>query len=191
VAPDLVGKILWRTGVGGGRLTEVEAYLPAGDPASHCFRGETKRNRSMFGAPGSIYVYLSYGVHVCLNVVCDSESVGSAVLIRSFEPLGDTSTLWCNRLNERQSADPSDTRAKLKWLACGPGRVGQALGLHLGLDGLPFGAASGIQFFHDGTEPRVERAARIGISKGGDMPLRYFAGGSPYVTQIGQGRKQE
>ena len=179
------------TGVGGGRLTEVEAYLPAGDPASHSCRGETKRNRSMFGPPGSIYVYLSHGLHVCLNVVCDSESVGSAVLIRSLEPLGDTSTLCCNRVHGGDSKYPSDTRAKLKWLACGPGRVGQALGLHLGLDGLPFGTASGIQFFDDGAKSRVEKSARTGISKGGDMPLRYFAAGSPYVTQRGQGRKQE
>jgi DNA-3-methyladenine glycosylase len=191
VAPDLIGKILWRTGVGGGRLTEVEAYLPVGDPASHCFRGETKRNRPMFGPPGCIYVYLSYGVHVCLNVVCDSESVGSAVLIRSFEPLGDTSALCCNRLNEGKATYPSEARVKLKWLACGPGRVGQALGLHLGLDGLPFGAASGIQFYEDGAEPCVEKAARIGVSKGRELPLRFFAAGSPYVTQRGQGRKRE
>ncbi len=89
VAPDLVGKIVWRAGVGGGRLTEVEAYLPENDPACHAARGRTPRNAAMFGPPGCLYVFLSYGMHVLLNVVCDLESRGSAVLIRSFEPLDD------------------------------------------------------------------------------------------------------
>lgn len=190
VAEDLVGKILWRTGVGGGRLTEVEAYLPAGDPASHAFRGRTNRNASMFGPPGCVYVYLSYGVHVCLNVVCDAESVGSAVLIRSFEPLGDISRLCCNRLHGQGSADLSDTHVTLKWLGCGPGRVGQALGLHLGLNGQPFGAASGLHLLDDGVKTRVDKALRVGITKGGEMPLRYIAADSAYVTRRGQGRTQ-
>jgi DNA-3-methyladenine glycosylase len=182
VAQRLIGKILWRSGVGGGRLTEVEAYLPADDPASHSFRGKTDRNASMFGPPGAIYVFLSYGIHVCLNVVCDAEAVGSAVLIRSFEPLGEVSTLCSNRLRGRDSANLSEVSVKLKWLACGPGRVGQALGLHLGLDGLPFGDASGVHLFDDGAEPRVERSVRVGVTRGGNMPLRFFAADSPYVT---------
>jgi DNA-3-methyladenine glycosylase len=190
VAQCLIGKILWRIGTGGGRLTEVEAYLPADDPASHSFRGKTDRNASMFGSPGSIYVFLSYGIHVCLNVVCDAESVGSAVLIRSFEPLGDVATLRSNRLRGRDSANLSEANAKLKWLASGPGRVGQALGLHLGLDGLPFGNASGLHLFDDGAEPRVERSARVGVTRGGNMPLRFFAADSPYVTKRVPGRSQ-
>ncbi len=188
VAESLVGKIVWRSGVGGGRLTEVEAYLPADDPASHCFRGRTERNRSMFGPPGHIYVYLSYGVHVCLNVVCDAEAVGAGVLIRSFEPIGDVSVLRANRAHGERSTTPSDRRAKLGWLSCGPGRVGQALGLRLELDGLPFGAASGLHLVDDGARPAVVRAPRVGITKGGALPLRYFAADSAFVTHRGQGR---
>ena len=92
--------------------------------------------RSMFGPPGSVYVYLSYGVHVLLNLVCDRESVGSAVLVRSFEPLGDVSVLRANR--ERARRRPTRARPA-GWLSCGPGRVGQALGLELDLDGLNLG----------------------------------------------------
>ena len=165
--------------MGGGRLTEVEAYLPIGDPASHSFRGETRRNRSMFGPPGRMYVYVSYGIHMLLNVVCDAESVGSAVLIRSFEPLGDVSMLCANRgMSELRSG----ATGKLELLSCGPGRVGQALGLHLRLDGLVFGSDSGLHLFDDGARPAVGRAVRIGIAKGGDMPLRYFASDSFFVT---------
>ncbi|MCL4367666.1 MAG: DNA-3-methyladenine glycosylase [Actinobacteria bacterium] len=179
VARDLIGKILWRTGIGGGRLTEVEAYLPKGDPASHSFRGRTKRNASMFGPAGHIYVYLSYGVHVLLNIVCDGESIGSAVLIRSFEPLGETSVLCQNR---SLPVDLSRGHGTLKRVACGPGRVGQALGLHLGLDGLPLGPASGVRILDDGSRPALACGTRIGISRGENMPLRYFAADSPYVT---------
>ena len=176
--------------MGGGRLTEVEAYLPAGDPASHSFRGPTLRNAPMFGAPGSIYVYLSYGVHLCLNLVCDRESVGSAVLIRSFEPLGDVSVLRANRLGGRPDAGMSDTHERLKTLACGPGRLGRALGVHLGLNGMQLGPTSGMYVFEDGVFSDVECTVRIGISKGSDMPLRYVAAASRYVTRSGHRRSR-
>lgn len=197
VAPDLIGKILWRTGVGGGRLTEVEAYLPVGDPASHAFRGKTKRNAAMFGPSGHIYVYLSYGIHVLLNLVCDEEDVGSAVLVRAFEPVRDASILWANRvlrvpgddgqggrhLEESPSASrPSEQHERLKWLACGPGRLGQALGLTLGLNGLSLGVESGMSIFDDGFRPKVEKGTRIGIANGKEMTLRFFAEGSDYVS---------
>src|SRR5665647_1859169 len=138
VAPDLVGKIVWRVGVGGGRLTEVEAYLPGNDPASHAARGRTPRNAAMFGPPGCLYVFLSYGMHVLLNLVCDLESRGSAVLIRSFEPLDD--------------AFQSPSR--------GPGRVGKALGIHLGLNTFPLGDISGLHIIDDGVVPEVIRTTR-------------------------------
>ncbi len=173
VASDLIGKILWRTGVGGGRLTEVEAYLPQADPACHAARGRTPRNSPMFGPPGSIYVYQSYGIHVLLNIVCDRVSVGSAVLIRSFEPKGDSEVL---RDNRRQGIGAS------RDLSCGPGRVGQALGLHLGLNGLALGESSGLFMFDDGERPEVGRTTRIGISHGVELPLRFYMIGSSYVS---------
>ena len=176
VARELIGKVLWRRGVGGGRLTEVEAYLPKDDPACHAARGMTKRNAPMFGPAGHIYVYRSYGVHILLNLVCDEESVGSAVLIRSFEPMGDTDRLRCNR----------GEIATAKALSCGPGRVGQALALHMGLNSLSLGEISGVYIIDDGESPPVRCTTRIGISQGGELPLRYLMAGSGYLS--GQGR---
>jgi len=202
VAPELIGKVLWREGVGGGRLTEVEAYLPVGDPACHAAGGRTARNASMFGPPGHVYVYLSYGIHVLLNLVCEEEGVGSAVLVRSFAPVGDVSALLCNRGLEAGSdraaarpAAPGAIKGKaaqtetggeaqaallpaslLAKLSSGPGRAGQALGLTLGLDGLPLGPASGLYVLDDGLRLPVRTSTRIGISKGKDLPLRFLAG---------------
>ena len=153
VARDLIGKILWSPGVGGGRLTEVEAYLPLGDPASHAACGPTKRNAAMFGPAGTIYVFLSYGIHYLLNLVCEQEGVGSAVLIRSLESV------------------------------CGPGRVGAALQIRPGLDGALLGNASGLYVVDDGFASTVEVDTRIGISRGAELPLRYHARGSSCVTR--------
>ena len=186
VGPELIGKILWRRDVGGGRLTEVEAYLPAGDPASHSARGRTRRNAAMFGPPGCVYLFLSYGIHVCLNVVCDAESVGSAVLIRSFEPMGDVRRLAENRY--RGQVEPPRTGPRL---TCGPGRVGQALGLQLGLNGARLGEESGVFLLDDGVRPPVGCTARVGISQGISLPLRYYLAGSAYVTKLGPPRRGE
>jgi DNA-3-methyladenine glycosylase len=171
VAPDLIGKILWATAAGGGRLTEVEAYLPEGDPAGH------------------IYVYRSYGVHVLLNLVCDEEGIGSAVLIRSFEPLGDVSVLRRNRSvswsrGAVEVLEPTKSVVDGRWLSCGPGRVGQALGLHLGLDGLGLGAESGLVVLDDGGRPDVARTTRVGLSQGERLPLRYYMRGNRCVSDL-------
>ena len=154
----------------------VEAYLPDGDPASHAAPGRTARNAAMFGPPGCAYLFRSYGVHICLNVVCDREGVGSAVLIRSFEPLGDTSRLRYNRGGGDKTGP---------WLSCGPGRVGQALGLHLGLDGLYLGEESGVFILDDGARPEIGCTTRIGIPRGASLPLRYYMAGSRYVRAPG------
>jgi DNA-3-methyladenine glycosylase len=164
VAPDLIGKVLWRRGFGGGRLSEVEAYLPEGDAASHSARGWTRRNSAMFGPPGRIYVFLSYGVHCLLNVVCDRESVGSAVLIRSFEPV--------------EAADGP----RLRIGARGPGRVGQVLGIGREMSGLALGEESGVFLLDDGERPEVGRTTRIGISRGEQLPLRHYMIGSRYIS---------
>lgn len=202
VAPELIGKILWREGVGGGRLTEVEAYLPNNDPACHAFRGPTRRNAAMFGPPGCVYVYLSYGIHVLLNLVCDRENVGSAVLVRSFEPVGDTSVLHLNRKTNRRAVlrkkevldgdlqylglrgtgGANDSSGERHWLSCGPGRVGDALGLGLDLNGLLLGKHSGLYVIDDGNAPRVARTTRVGVSRGAELPLRFYALDSPFVT---------
>ena len=176
VAPDLVGKILWREGVGGGRLVEVEAYLPIDDPASHAFRGRSARNAAMFGPPGHLYVYLSYGIHSLLNLVCDRDGVGSAVLIRAFEPMGDLKAMRMNRGDLDGSLSPRE-------LASGPGRVGQALGLDRSWNGRPLGPASGVRTLDDGTAVDVTRTTRVGISVGADLPLRYILSGNEYVSR--------
>jgi DNA-3-methyladenine glycosylase len=175
-------------------LTEVEAYLPEDDPACHAACGRTRRNAAMFGPPGSIYVYLSYGIHVLLNLVCDRPNVGSAVLIRAFQPLGDTRQLARNRGLDRDrdtaggsQADMLRTKAGSRdesvRLSRGPGRVGQALGLDLGLNGLLLGEESGLYVIDDGLTPEVDRTGRIGISKGDRLLLRFVMRGSPHVSR--------
>lgn len=166
VAADLVGKILWRDGVGGGRLVEVEAYLPSGDPACHAARGRTPRNTAMFGRFGTVYVYLSYGIHVLLNLVCGPEGVAAAVLVRAFEPL----------------APPGETLPDVR-LAAGPGLVGRTLGLDLSWNGASLGAESGLSVFDDGREAAVEATERIGISAGRSLPLRFVLPGSRALSR--------
>jgi DNA-3-methyladenine glycosylase len=176
VAPDLLGKILWREGVGGGRLVEVEAYLPANDPACHAYRGRSARNAAMFGPPGHLYVYLSYGIHNLVNLVCDSEGVGSAVLVRAFEPMGDLMRMRMNR-------GDVDGHLRPRELSSGPGRVGQALGLDRSWSGRALGRASGICVLDDGTEVDVARTTRVGISIGAELPLRYILPGNEFVSR--------
>ncbi len=128
VSPELLGCWLSRTLHDGtrllGRIVEVEAYLGDGsDPSSHAHPGPTPRNRSMFGPPGRLYAYLSYGVHVCANVVCEPAGSGAAILLRAVEPIGGEPTM--RRL--RGLADDADRRL----VASGPGRLAQAFGLAL------------------------------------------------------------
>lgn len=173
VASELIGRILWRDGKGGGRLSEVEAYLPSGDPACHAAGGLTRRNRAMFGPPGTIYVFLSYGVHYLLNLVCEPEGVGSAVLVRSLAPLG----------GEAECGRPSGG-------ICGPGRVGRSLGIGPSLDGRRLGGESGLMVIDDGFVAEVGVATRIGISRGAELPLRYYMLGNRPVTRGGRRRRE-
>ena len=156
VAPELVGATLLVDGVG-GKIVEVEAYDHE-DPAAHSFGGQTARNASMFGPPGHAYVYRSYGVHWCLNFVCET---GSAVLIRALEPtIGLTEMAARRRTNE----------ARL--LASGPGRLTQALGLTGDHDELY--AAEAVE---------LAVGPRIGITKAAEVPWRYGEAGSPYLSR--------
>ena len=124
VAPELIGAELYVEGVG-GTIVEVEAYDHE-DPAAHGYRGRTARNASMFGPPGHAYVYRSYGIHWCLNVVCEAEGSASAVLIRALEP-----TAGLDVMRERRGVEEP------RLLCSGPGRLCQALGLTGEHDGLP------------------------------------------------------
>lgn len=168
VAVDLLGAHLAVRGAG-GRIVETEAYAPD-DPASHSYRGRTARNASMFGPPGCAYVYRSYGIHLCLNVVCAS---GHAVLIRAIEP-----TLGQALMEARRgTADP-------RLLCSGPGRIGQALGLTLADDGTAFGRSGFL--LRPGPSPgpgEIRSGPRIGISRAADVPWRFGLGGSPCLSR--------
>lgn len=172
VAPDLIGKILWREGRGGGRLVEVEAYLPTDDPACHAAVGRTRRNSAMFGPPGTVYVFLSYGVHYLLNLVCDERDVGSAVLVRALSPLAQDGR-----------GDHRDAGMR------GPGVVGRSLGIGPESNGRRLGRDSGLVVIDDGMRPQVGVATRVGISRGQDLALRYYMVGSRCVTRMGQRRR--
>jgi DNA-3-methyladenine glycosylase len=169
VAPDLVGVTLLVDGVG-GPIVEVEAYDHE-DPAAHGYGGRTERNASMFGSPGRAYVYRSYGIHWCLNFVCEKEGSASAVLIRALEPAHGL-----NAMRERRRLE--DPRL----LCAGPGRLCQALGItraHDGhaLDEPPF------ELLAREKEPKIAVGPRIGITKAMEQPWRYGLAGSAYLSR--------
>ena len=169
VAPELVGAELFVDGVG-GPIVEVEAYDHE-DPAAHGYRGRTARNASMFGPPGHAYVYRSYGIHWCLNFVCEAEGSASAVLIRALEPTAELDVM-----RERRGVE--DPRL----LCSGPGRLCQALGLTREHDGLPLDRPP---FLVHARAREVEMVAgpRIGITKAADRRWRYGLAGSKFLSR--------
>lgn len=169
VAPELIGATLLVDGVG-GVIVEVEAYHHT-DPAAHSFRGQTPRNAVMFGPPGYAYVYRSYGIHWCVNVVCELEGSASAVLIRAIEP-----TFGVSEMQQRRGLQ--DQRA----LCSGPGKVAQALGITLAHNGLPLDAPP-LELFARTAPPEIVAGARIGITKAADLPWRYGLKGSKFVSR--------
>jgi DNA-3-methyladenine glycosylase len=169
VAPELIGATILFNGVG-GEIVEVEAYHHT-DPAAHSYGGRTGRNAVMFGPPGHAYVYRSYGIHWCLNFVCEQEGSASAVLIRALRPTAGLATMRRRRrtLDERL-------------LCSGPGRVCQALditGRHNGLplDAPPFALAA------RRAQPDIAVGVRIGITKAAEQPWRYGLSGSRFVSK--------
>ena len=168
MAPELVGVTLLVDGVG-GRIVEVEAYDHE-DPAAHGYRGRTARNASMFGPPGHAYVYRSYGIHCCLNLVCEEEGSASAVLVRALEP-----THGLGVMAARRGLDEP------RLLCSGPGRLCQALGVTGEHDGLPLDRAPFELFVREEVEVAV--GLRVGISKAADLPWRYGEAGSRFLSR--------
>ena len=158
-------------------ISEVEAYMGDVDPASHTFRGETPRNRSMFSGGGTLYVYISYGMHFCMNVVTGAKGSGHAVLLRAARPLLGVSVMARRRGIELPIAAARNVRFNRQLLG-GPGKLAQAFGVDRSLDGVKLGRESGIAVvalaanaFSDlGGTIRV--TPRIGISKAVDLPYR-------------------
>ena len=169
VAPELIGATLLVDGVG-GRIVEVEAY-DQDDPASHGFRGRTARTASMFGPPGHAYVYRSYGIHWCLNLVCAEEERAEAALVRALEPM---SGLAAMRERRGLGADPA--------LCSGPGKLCQALGITRVLDGLALDVAP-FELFARQEEPTLAVGRRIGITRAVEQPWRYGLAGSPFLSR--------
>jgi DNA-3-methyladenine glycosylase len=169
VAPDLIGATLLINGIG-GRIVEVEAYHHT-DPAAHSYGGRTERNAVMFGPPGYAYVYRSYGIHWCLNFVCEAEGSASAVLIRAIEPTEGLTTMRRRRGTK-----------ELRLLCSGPGRLCEALGVTSAHNGL---ALTGPPFELRARRGRVDIAIgpRIGISKAVERPWRYGLRGSRFLSK--------
>lgn len=175
VAPALLGAVL-RRGTTAGCIVEVEAYGGADDPASHAFRGPTPRTRSMFGPAGSLYVYRSYGIHWCANIVCGPDGVGGAVLVRALAPLDDLAEMRRRRPRARLDRD----------LCSGPGKLAQALGITGDDDGLDVVDGSGPVRLEVGEvlDPGLVLVTpRIGISTAVDRPWRFVLAGDENVSR--------
>jgi DNA-3-methyladenine glycosylase len=169
VAPELIGASLLVNGVG-GTIVEVEAYQHE-DPAAHGFRGKTARNASMFGPPGHAYVYRSYGIHWCVNFVCEGEGIADAVLIRALEPTHGLATM-----RRRRGLDEE------RLLCAGPGRLCQALGISREHDGLPLDRPP-FRLEPRTDEPELVRGPRVGITRATELPWRYGVAGSRYLSR--------
>jgi DNA-3-methyladenine glycosylase len=169
VAPDLIGATLLVNGVG-GLIVEVEAYHHT-DPAAHSFRGPTARNQVMFGPPGYAYVYRSYGIHWCVNFVCEREGSASAVLMRAIQPTHGIATMRRRRrLHDERS------------LCSGPGKLTEALAITQAHNGLPLDAPP-IALYARVGKADVASGIRIGITKAVELPWRYGLKGSRFLSK--------
>jgi DNA-3-methyladenine glycosylase len=174
LARFLIGKLVVRTlteGVMAGRIVETEAYL-VGDPASHAYRGETARNRVLFGERGHAYVYLAYGTAWMLNVSSETPGVGAGVLIRAIEPTDGIAIMEQNRATTR-----------VRDLARGPGRLCAALAIDRRLDGVDLCSRGPLWLGDDGRPPgEIGLSTRIGLTRAADRELRFYVRGSPFVS---------
>jgi DNA-3-methyladenine glycosylase len=169
VAPDLIGATLLVNGVG-GVIVEVEAYHHT-DPAAHSYRGPTPRNLVMFGPPGFVYVYRSYGIHWCVNFVCEQQGSASAVLIRALQPTHGIAAM-------RRRRGLHDERL----LCSGPGKLTQALGITHQHNGLPLDAPPILLYARPQT-PDIVSGLRIGLTKAVELPWRYGLKGSKFLSK--------
>jgi DNA-3-methyladenine glycosylase len=175
VARELLGKYLVLQQDGcflSGRIVETEAYVGPGDPASHAFKGKTRRNEVMFGQAGHAYVYLTYGMHHCLNLVTERKGYPAAVLIRALEPADGVECMIKRR-----------RRRKLTDLTSGPAKLCQALGIDREMNGADLCGHS--IYVLDRGEPvgRVGRSSRIGISEGREKTWRFFLDENRFVSR--------
>lgn len=194
VAPLLLNQLLVAADGRAGRIVEVEAYGgPPGqgfadprlvDPAAHSYIGPTARNAAMFGPPGHLYVYFSYGVHWCANVVTSGEGVATAVLLRALEPVAGVDLMRAARWRGQKSQVDRD-------LCRGPGRLAQAMGIDRSADGVDL-CSPGSRFWlaSDGTPPpdEPEMTPRVGISVAVEVPWRFTVPGHPYVSPGGRAK---
>ena len=178
VAQELLNKVLVRGDLA-ARIVEVEAYAGGEDPGSHAFRGMTARNATMFGAPGHLYVYFTYGMHFCANAVCGDHGAGTAVLLRAAAPI---------RGHEEMRAARGAAARRERDLLSGPGKLCQAFGLSREHDGVDLvTGAEGVSIVDDGTPPPATPAVslRIGLSAGADLPWRWYVAGDPNLSRAG------
>ncbi len=181
VAPELLNKLLVSVDRETGerlaaRLVEVEAYAGADDAGSHAYRGPTRRNATMFGPPGFLYVYFTYGMHWCANAVCGPGTTPHAVLLRAAAPLEEIDRMRARRPKSRRDSD----------LCAGPARLTAAFGLDGAADGNDL-VRGPVRIVDDGVDPpeRPGVSARIGISagRGDEHPWRYYVNGDPHVSR--------
>ncbi len=171
MAPALIGCELLVDGVG-GIIVEVERY-EQDDPASHSFRGPSRRNATMFGPPGRLYVYLVYGIHWCANLVADEEGRGAAILLRAIEPRRGVAAMRARRGRDGE-----------RQLCSGPGKLAQALAIDGADDGASVVNGERFQLHRpDGPVGAIARGSRVGISRAVAQPWRYALQGSPFVSR--------
>jgi DNA-3-methyladenine glycosylase len=181
VAPELLGCVLERetdAGLVAVELTEVEAYMGAADPASHAYRGQTPRNAVMFGPPGHAYVYFTYGMHFCVNLVCLPPGTASAVLLRAGKVIAGEELARARRERGNGAIAERD-------LARGPARLCQALGIDRALDGADVCSAQSplrISIPQGKNTCRYDTGPRVGVSSGADVAWRYWVTGEPSVS---------
>ncbi|MBR9976907.1 MAG: DNA-3-methyladenine glycosylase [Bacteroidetes bacterium] len=177
VARELLGKTLVRrldATTLSGRIVEVEAYHQHGDASCHCRNGPTARNEVMFRAGGHLYVYFTYGMHFCMNVVTEEEGIGAAVLIRAIEPLEGIEIM-----RQHRKGDKPD-----RGLADGPAKLCQALAIGREENGIFLdGSVAGILDAPVVPDGELQRSSRIGITLGRELPWRYFIASSPWVSR--------